>query len=290
MMSENDPVGRTEAGCDHSVFDLTHYQLLSSVGSKERKAYEELCQQRVSKLTAASLLIWFTVCSIYTLVTALVYAQGRIVYFIIAASFLLIRNPLFIIIIYLKSRGKIGAGIAKSLVVNISTVLSSICLGLFLIGRVLNGPCYDEDFVQVWSCNPEHESHALPQDVLFGLLFIPIIASTIFKVVPLRTVMVTWFLAIFFVCLAIGVGNAKQSLPILVFYIPLSLMVIYENYRQDVILFLLSCKKHALLAENMRLSEEAQTELRFMIANLAHDLKTVSLFFCLYINLIIYLS
>jgi signal transduction histidine kinase len=50
--------------------------------------------------------------------------------------------------------------------------------------------------------------------------------------------------------------------------------MLYENQRQNLILYFVVKRQRKLLAENKQLSEETTTELRHMIANVAHDLKT----------------
>lgn len=60
-------------------------------------------------------------------------------------------------------------------------------------------------------------------------------------------------------------------------YVPLSLICIFEIHRQNVFQFLVLKQQQTLLDQNKQLAEETHNELRFMIANMAHDLKTVRL-------------
>ena len=61
--------------------------------------------------------------------------------------------------------------------------------------------------------------------------------------------------------------------------LPFSTFLLYEIYRQKISLFLLTQSQKNLLEENERLAAETHAnELRHMIGNVAHDLKTVS--FC----------
>lgn len=76
------------------------------------------------------------------------------------------------------------------------------------------------------------------------------------------------------VCIA---HNLSISLEVTLVYIPFSLLFLTENYRQEVSSTKLVEQMKQLLAENERLAEESRaTELRHMIGNVAHDLKTVS--------------
>jgi hypothetical protein len=71
--------------------------------------------------------------------------------------------------------------------------------------------------------------------------------------------------------------SATNSLPIFIFYIPFSLIVLIEGRRRELYQFFLCQRYKQLLDENERSSNEHHaTELRQMIGNVAHDLKTVS--------------
>ncbi len=74
-----------------------------------------------------------------------------------------------------------------------------------------------------------------------------------------------------------------DTLTALIAFIPLATLLLYENYRQKVALFLLTQSQKNLLEENERLAAETHAnELRSMIGNVAHDLKTVSLDYAWY--------
>jgi len=126
---------------------------------------------------------------------------------------------------------------------SIASVHMSLGLGLLLIARVVNGKCHNEQQLHVWSCNPEQESRSLPQDILICVLFAPVIFSTLFKSIKQAYVAVSWGIVVLSVIIAIGIGGCTNSIPILIIYVPISIIVCYENYRQSVILFLTSRSK-----------------------------------------------
>eukprot|EP01034_Spumella_vulgaris_P027592 gene27592-34336_t len=115
-------------------------------------------------------------------------------------------------------------------------ISSSLVVGIALIARAVNGDCVKLDQEHMWGCNSEFAAHALPQEHVMLLMFIPIMYSIVFKAIRL--------------------------------------ILLLENQRQNLILFFLNQRQNELLGENKVLSDEAQNELRHMIANVAHDLKT----------------
>jgi signal transduction histidine kinase len=103
----------------------------------------------------------------------------------------------------------------------------------------------------------------------------PIANSIIFKNLPIIHVYVSWLASLVVIALFIGIAGATQSIPALLLYLPFSGAFLMENYRQDLILFHVVKSQKKLLLENKQMSDEMATELRHMIANVAHDLKTV---------------
>ncbi len=151
-------------------------------------------------------------------------------------------------------------------------------MGLALSYRVYKGECSDEKYRNIWHCNPEFHSSAVPQDCMFLLMIYPILFQAVYKSIKFQTVCLAWLVNVGFMCLAISInGGAMMSLPTLVLYIPLSLIIILDLQRQNLSYYFLHCHQLWLGSENKRLSHESEVEMRHMIANVAHDLKTVSL-------------
>ena len=164
---------------------------------------------------------------------------------------------------------------------NILSISSTFTLSLGLIARVLNGKCQSLSFSFMFGCNSELDSNALPQEHLVLLMMLPLIFSVVFKVIEWQYIVLSWITVIVTIIVCISLASATQSIPCLVLYMLTSGMILWENQRQNIILFFMSQRKQILLAENKAFSDEAQNELRHMIANVAHDLKTVN-FFCLF--------
>ena len=153
-------------------------------------------------------------------------------------------------------------------------LFSSFVVGLHLLARVLNGKCDKTDQYHVWSCNPEHDSRALPQDMVMILMMLPFVYALAFKAKRV-TFIAAWIMSVVFLAVAIIVGEAVTSVTVLVIYVSFSLVILNEVHRQNAALFVKMKKQRVLLSASKQISEESQNELRFMIANMAHDLKTV---------------
>eukprot|EP01034_Spumella_vulgaris_P038143 gene38143-47084_t len=52
------------------------------------------------------------------------------------------------------------------------------------------------------------------------------------------------------------IANATQSIPALIIYVPVSIMFLLENHRQDLILFFVVKSQRKLLAENKQMSDD----------------------------------
>jgi hypothetical protein len=152
-------------------------------------------------------------------------------------------------------------------------------LALFLLARIMNGRCNNLNQLQMWNCDSEIDSRALPQEIMIALMLYPIGNSIIFKQLQFNHVVISWLSTIVTISIFIGIANVTQSIPALLLYIPFSGFYLWENHRQDLILFFVVKSQKKLLAENKQMSDEMATELRHMIANVAHDLKTVIFFF-----------
>ncbi len=148
--------------------------------------------------------------------------------------------------------------------------------GVLLILRVKNGTCASPLYTHSWFCNSEGASHALPQEMILIIMMIPIFYSSVAKSRKLSLVLLSWLLSLAMIIIAIFVSESHRSWHAVVLYIPFSIIIIFENHRQNMTLHSCIRQQQALLTENVKYAEDAQTELRHMIANVAHDLKTVS--------------
>lgn len=150
--------------------------------------------------------------------------------------------------------------------------------GLNLILRALGGECEgDALYKDSLMCNPNHQTHGMPSETLAQLLLLPIMFHVVLRDSMLGTLLLSWLAAIACILISAFILSIQQNAPFVVVYFLYSMIILYDNQRQNVSLFFLAEKLGYTLAENERLAEETHaSELRHMIANVAHDLKTVS--------------
>jgi hypothetical protein len=152
-----------------------------------------------------------------------------------------------------------------------------LSIEIVLISRVLNGSC--ASYSSQWMCNPEYESQMIPIQQMVVIMFAPIYYSVLFQSRMMLNFIV-WISVmvslLFSFCI---VGFTEPSLIAFSFYASISILLLMQIRSQRVTNFFRSKQLQFLLSENERLAEEnLATELRHMIGNVAHDLKTVSFY------------
>lgn len=169
--------------------------------------------------------------------------------------------------------------------VNINAIENCYILGtavytsIRLLTRFTVGPCSGLEFMEVLGCNPNHAVGGVPMDTLFGIALNPIMFAVIYRSASWSSTLISWLISIGSMII-VGVLSGATAKPYLVAiftaYIPLSLSILFESRRQSISIFLTNKKLAGLIAENERMAEAIRKdELRSMIGNVAHDLKTV---------------
>lgn len=163
----------------------------------------------------------------------------------------------------------------------------SIFFGLQLIMRVNGGQCEEGIvYMEALLCNPNHATDGLPEETLAQLMLFPIVFHIILRDSRIGTFFIAWALSLISMVIAGLMMNIRPTIPFLVVYFSFSIIILYDTQRQNLSLFLLAEKLKYSLAENERQADETHaSELRHMIANVAHDLKTVfSITFVLFLE------
>lgn len=141
-------------------------------------------------------------------------------------------------------------------------IMMSIALCLELWREVLNGSCQDP---------------LTPPLLTGGLKAFPLMVFFMLRDTSFVAVIVSWLM-----CLAMMLVLAVQTrepfaVSDLLPFVLASGLIFWDSYRHNRSVHKLIAKFHAALCENEKLAVEAQAlELRAMIGNVAHDLKTVS--------------
>jgi hypothetical protein len=119
----------------------------------------------------------------------------------------------------------------------------------------------------------------MPEALMAGSMILPLILAMIIKQVDFRYVITSWVVSLFMVLFCMIYFGLTQSLGVFICFLPLSFIGLCENQRQILSIYYLTQAQQHLLAENTKVAAENHTtEMRHMIGNVAHDLKTVSFF------------
>ena len=154
----------------------------------------------------------------------------------------------------------------------------SFCLSMVLFALVHNGECSaDEGSIQVaQSCNYSGDASMLPMDLVMTLFFGPIIHAVVLKGASFVSVLIALSMNAFSLFIIMYFYSMSFGGPLILLFCPMCVLVLYEFQRQGIVVFLMSQSQALLLEEIDRLSAQNSKELRSMIGNVAHDLKTVS--------------
>jgi hypothetical protein len=258
---------------------------LSRFEQADRKAFTGFSAARVSNRTVTISLLIVILNLIYMYFMIFTDASKEVVFSMLPALlftiFLRIPVVIFLSVYRSKYEGKQKIHpVLKSWIPffeSFTIIASTITIALMLMARVYNGRCRSLNQLEAWKCNSEYSSRALPQEFLLVLMINPVVNSIVYKSLRFEHVMLSWIIVMATLFICVGYANATQSLPAICTYIPTSLLLLFENHRQDLILFFVVKSQKKLLVENKRMSDEMATEMRHMIANVAHDLKTVIL-------------
>lgn len=152
--------------------------------------------------------------------------------------------------------------------------LTACCsLELILIGY--NGKCFD---VHVSGCNYSGIDGKMPQDAVFAAIVLPIFMAMAVKGATWLSVMASFAIVLFSILFTVIHFDMQLWWSPFIFFTLAALLVLYDHQRQLIAMYLLTLSKDDLLQELEKHGEEINAkELRSMIANVAHDLKTVRL-------------
>lgn len=153
--------------------------------------------------------------------------------------------------------------------------------GIQLFRRTMGGECGAAKF---WNCNPYASSGIFPVDSALILMFVPLSFITFIRGPVFLWTFVSWILVVAFLIGTSIYLETLKGIVIILVYVFSSIFIMFDFYWQSFIMFYMNRRLDETLKENERLAEDQKaTDMRHMVANVAHDLKTVS--FSLFLSL-----
>jgi CheY-like chemotaxis protein len=164
----------------------------------------------------------------------------------------------------------------KVMLQNVFIIGITLLIGFWLLMRVAEGQCEKTLSLNNFSCNPNQDSDGLPIETVVVLMLLPMTFCVAFRGTSFSIQLLSWALTLVFVFATAVYVRINQNIPYFLVYAPVSLFLIYESERQNKVIFLVTDRLAQLLEENERLADETHAnELRHMVGNVAHDLRTV---------------
>ena len=119
--------------------------------------------------------------------------------------------------------------------------------------------------------------HALPADRMIVAMMLPTLTYLVVRSARWEVVVFSYCMNLAVILFCMYYYDLHKSVVAFWTYFPLSTLSLYEYQRQILSLFEASVIQQNILAENEKLADEAHSiEMRHMIGNVVHDLKTVS--------------
>jgi hypothetical protein len=148
---------------------------------------------------------------------------------------------------------------------------------LTIIGRVLNGDCKNNAYQFEWQCDKLSLVRLIPLEESFILMFSPIYIYSIFHS-KFEFTLLIWLSVCLSLITCIIISSSTSSIFVCALYIPINMLILLEIRRSHLQSFFYIEKSKSFVLESKHIDDANNaTELRHMIGNVAHDLKTVML-------------
>jgi hypothetical protein len=223
-----------------------------------------------------------------------VYSQVTGVFLLVLSSVVVICGILFGSSIYCRRKSaKVSISLGTSAVADTSISPSVaflrsfyfICLCLLfsfvLVVRSVADSCETEVFFIDWSCNTssENEHNIFPMDTAFMLILIPLLATLIYKEISTVLTISLWMVVVTGLIITAALLNSFNATVLVVNYLIISIILMGQTLHFQAYFGQLSEMLHGQLEEShKKIDEKKQNQMKDVIGNVAHDLKTVRLY------------
>ena len=164
----------------------------------------------------------------------------------------------------------------RQILQNIWAIFFQISLNLLLITKAYIGHCNGHfEWKYDVTCDISGEQQ-LSEGYIAFLLFSPMLLSMIVKNINSEVIFLSWFMNLTCIIVIVTVYDLYFAYVAICVFGLLTFLALYEYQRQKISMFFLSQDLQGVETQNERLAKENQaSELKHLIGNVAHDLKTV---------------
>jgi hypothetical protein len=150
---------------------------------------------------------------------------------------------------------------------------------ILLICRSYSGMCRVRvEFPMDWNCNPYYHVPIFPMDTAFKSMVCPMIYVVVMKEKRTFLSLGSWVITMIGLIVSAIHLNSVRAIPIILIYGFISLLVMIDSYVLQSLVRNLVRQLKESMEERQKLADKQKTaEMKDVIANVAHDLKTVSI-------------
>lgn len=145
--------------------------------------------------------------------------------------------------------------------------------------RTIRGQCENPHlmFLLNKDCNPAHDYGMVVAETAIIIMLMPIIFTISVRGGYMDLTILLWVLTMATLIFSVIYSSSTNAILFLAYYVVASMVIFCDARRLSLFLFCSHQKLHEILiAKDKQVDEQTAEELRHMIANVAHDLKTVS--------------
>lgn len=260
--------------------------------SKLQQPYEEFTGGRQSLDSLLTLCLVFTICAIPIFAVSaanLSRQNSKFEYFNCA----LVMTVLFSVAavlwnVYITEHKKMVQEGSRTLSLSSRKYLLRVQMRIFffiqaiacyrLVEKVVNGPCEQPTtLMNSFGCNPSHDLEEVPSEPCVVSMVIPMVFCMTVRGSHFEFSLLLWLASVLSIVVSMAYLGSINSLIFLLLFSLGVLVVLIESRKSSYFLFFMHRKlQEILLTRQKEADEENAAEMRHMIANVAHDLKTVS--------------
>jgi hypothetical protein len=119
------------------------------------------------------------------------------------------------------------------------------------------------------------ESTSLPTESLMYIMLTPILYLQLFQNISWIVLLTSWIIIILCIAVCMGVFNAYNTIYTFVLYVPISFFLLYKTHTDRYNSLLEKASYEAKILDIQTQSEQNSREIKNMLSNVTHDMKTV---------------
>lgn len=241
-------------------------------------AYIHRSQSALSQLVLNLLCIYFTIeICIYFLANYYRSSSALFLSILVVILSIIVDGSGWAIFLYLARKRSCSSDTLDCLKSNWLLAFEFSFTSILTLNHVVRSvsPCGNDNMLVYHNCNSINKPD-YSMDSAMILMLCPFIFVTVLQEIRPSVVILTWAIVVASLFFTTVWFRSNSSMVLVVYYSAVSFLILCENLRQKYNKFLHAQTLEEAVDESKKAAEEEMTaEMKHMIANIAHDLKTV---------------